>query len=1197
MVIHPRPPPAYMRATVLLRPMIARWVITLAPAVLLLGACTDNPLSPKNPGGSHKAISDGMRQGNEHFFFLPPLVPPPVYSGVSDANAAPFVIICEWIADGNGGQCGEIVAHFARAVDADDEGEEDADIPTGLRYNRTKERFHVKWDTEMCISGPCQLDPAKTYRIRVFVGSALLGYADVDVVADKKELKNVATNEFIGLVEGKKLPIKFRVEVGAAVVAAPGVPVEIGNAGGNVASDDGNVSLAFPEGALAGNTPITISAPTIPLPESGAWSAPVELGPDGTTFSEPVTLTLGYDVTLLPEGVGPEALRLSQWVDDHWEEVEGSTLNEGDATISAPINHFSQYALVIWPNAVLPGVNPAQMIIGHVNTFTGDLYYWQSQFAQHCYVVRTFHRRSFGRSYYSYSTHCIVYQTGYRYPVPGMRISWVSVPDTIVAIEGSPFSYTDQNGFTTSPPMRARAFGTATVKASADQLGVFTSRSIDVTTPPVINPFPQGGTQLVLPVLPGSSAFAEAPISNLGGYPLTGLQVPGTIANCHTGEQYAWVTTSFVPTTSVPTSLRVTASPPAGTALGVYDVCFTLRGNFAQDRPYGTRISVQQVVVPNPPIINPFPQGGTQNHIAVNAGASTQKDVPISNAGGGTLSGLTVVGPMRHCNTGALMPWLTAVFRETTAPTLLTFTAAPPASVPPGAYDICFEMQARAVGAMDRAYGARVTVGAAQPIVLSVFATGTAPFRKFGFQQGTGMNVSIPGPNPLGTTVTLTHTNPAVAGSNPSLFIAPNTTVHGVGIGAGTTPGLDTLVVSAPGFVPDTLIIEADTGRISISGMPTTLNQGDSAAIRIHPTNEDGIIDNAWSTTFALSSNGKLSFSRNSLPITSIAVPDGSSATPVFYVKASGGGAATMSVTNVWYNTSPYDITVVPTIIDQSFILASMGDPRQAATASASGGLLYAMGGYSDMTAAITGRNEVYDPATNQWAFRAPMPTPRWRSASAVVNGIVYVMGGAPVISCCAAVTTVEAYDPATDSWSTKAPMPLAREQFAAVAHNGLIYVFGGWAPGFSATVSAYDPSTNSWTAKAPMPAPRGGHAVAVANGKFYVVGGENTSLFQTSVFEYDPATNTWATKAAMPTARAHLGAASVDGIVYALGGDNGAGRTIEAYDPATNSWSTKSQLNISRFAFGVAELGGVIYAVGGVNQTSSVPQLEGYRR
>jgi hypothetical protein len=54
------------------------------------------------------------------------------------------------------------------------------------------------------------------------------------------------------------------------------------------------------------------------------------------------------------------------------------------------------------------------------------------------------------------------------------------------------------------------------------------------------------------------------------------------------------------------------------------------------------------------------------------------------------------------------------------------------------------------------------------------------------------------------------------------------------------------------------------------------------------------------------------------------------------------------------------------------------------------------------------------------WCQRAPIPTPRWYPASAVLEGWIYVLGGQDSIPPYSSTGIVEAYDPATDTWETK---------------------------------------------------------------------------------------------------------------------------------------------------------------------------------
>ena len=107
-----------------------------------------------------------------------------------------------------------------------------------------------------------------------------------------------------------------------------------------------------------------------------------------------------------------------------------------------------------------------------------------------------------------------------------------------------------------------------------------------------------------------------------------------------------------------------------------------------------------------------------------------------------------------------------------------------------------------------------------------------------------------------------------------------------------------------------------------------------------------------------------------------------------------------------------------------------MPTPRFGSSIAEVDGKLFVIGGsQSDDRLATV---EVYDPATDSWTPRAEMPTARKNTAAAVVNGIIYVFGGTQ-IKCSGSITTTEAYDPETDTWTTKQDMPTARIGLAAV--------------------------------------------------------------------------------------------------------------------------------------------------------------------
>ncbi len=128
------------------------------------------------------------------------------------------------------------------------------------------------------------------------------------------------------------------------------------------------------------------------------------------------------------------------------------------------------------------------------------------------------------------------------------------------------------------------------------------------------------------------------------------------------------------------------------------------------------------------------------------------------------------------------------------------------------------------------------------------------------------------------------------------------------------------------------------------------------------------------------------------------------------------------------------------------------------------------------------------------------MPTARNSHGAAVIDGKIYVVGGRrTIIDGNGGVTienlaVLEVYDPETDTWTTRAPMPSAQGGLAAVAYSGKLYVFGGeeFSPQHKVFSNAwvYDPKGDRWAALPELPTPRHGLAAAVVAGKIYVFGG-----------------------------------------------------------------------------------------------------------
>jgi alpha-tubulin suppressor-like RCC1 family protein len=172
------------------------WFVTLT---LGLAACSGDRLLPTSPvevPDLSPDIADAVHGYRAGFFWLPPMVSSPAVTGAFDPALSPTVEICELVADA----CGTVIAVYTTTSGPGGEV---------VRLEEADELYHVNWQT-----AKFPLSSTRLYRVyvRAGLGNTLLGYADVQLVDNGSGFKNLDTGEKIGLVSGRTLPIKFRIE-------------------------------------------------------------------------------------------------------------------------------------------------------------------------------------------------------------------------------------------------------------------------------------------------------------------------------------------------------------------------------------------------------------------------------------------------------------------------------------------------------------------------------------------------------------------------------------------------------------------------------------------------------------------------------------------------------------------------------------------------------------------------------------------------------------------------------------------------------------------------------------------------------------------------------------------------------------------------------------------------------------------------
>lgn len=239
-------------------------------------------------------------------------------------------------------------------------------------------------------------------------------------------------------------------------------------------------------------------------------------------------------------------------------------------------------------------------------------------------------------------------------------------------------------------------------------------------------------------------------------------------------------------------------------------------------------------------------------------------------------------------------------------------------------------------------------------------------------------------------------------------------------------------------------------------------------------------------------------------------------------------------------------------------------------------GQIYTFGGAG---ATLYNSVSAYNPITDTWTKKAPLPSARSELKTAVIDGKVYAMGGyTNSLDYC---SDLFVYDIATDKWEKKRSMPRVRKNFEVEVIDGKIYAFGGHSVDNNRCkiVEEYDPITDKWTVKSSMENGVEKFSSEVIDGKIYVIGGTFYSSFKKAQV-YDPKTNKWTFTSSMNANRYSLRTVLIDGKIYAIGGP--LNYNIEIYNPLTDTWKIESMMPDEMENFEVQVIDKKIYIIGG---------------
>ena len=203
-------------------------------------------------------------------------------------------------------------------------------------------------------------------------------------------------------------------------------------------------------------------------------------------------------------------------------------------------------------------------------------------------------------------------------------------------------------------------------------------------------------------------------------------------------------------------------------------------------------------------------------------------------------------------------------------------------------------------------------------------------------------------------------------------------------------------------------------------------------------------------------------------------------------------------------------------------------------------GKLYAIGGHTEQNRKPDNLCFVFE--NDAWRKIASLPRAFAAIGCAALDGNIHAIGGAigDTFADKKSVDWHYVYDPKTDAWTARRPMPTARDHTGTLTVDGRIHVVGGRVDSFHTNSNlhhSYDAREDKWFARAPLPTARSGHGAVLYRDRIFIMGGEGTNRVFGQNEAYDLKTDSWMSYAPMLTPRHGLGAVAIGDYIHVAGG------------------------------------------------------------
>jgi N-acetylneuraminic acid mutarotase len=200
-------------------------------------------------------------------------------------------------------------------------------------------------------------------------------------------------------------------------------------------------------------------------------------------------------------------------------------------------------------------------------------------------------------------------------------------------------------------------------------------------------------------------------------------------------------------------------------------------------------------------------------------------------------------------------------------------------------------------------------------------------------------------------------------------------------------------------------------------------------------------------------------------------------------------------------------------VLDTFIAIASLPVPKMAHASAVLGNDIYVIGGGAAALGQLFNSVEKYNPSNGEgWVAVAPLNTPTGLLTADTLDGKIYAIGGA-FDNTLEGLATIQVFDPASlGSWTQlDANLQQGRARHGSGVINGNIYVMGGASGAFdlqSVERINIPQGTEGWVLDTDMSLARRAFVAVEAGGKIYVAGGINGATGLNSFECFDPNIN-----------------------------------------------------------------------------------------